>query len=33
MAIGGNGLSQRLAQTGMGQYEVVVDLEQDQLLA
>ena len=33
MAIGWNGLSQRLAQTGMGQHEVVVNLEQDQLLA
>ena len=32
-AIGGNGLRQRLAYTGMGQDEVVVDLEQDQVLA
>ena len=31
--MGGNGLRQRLTQTGMGQHEVVVDLEQDQLLA
>ena len=33
MAIGWNRLSQRLAHTGMGQHEVVVDLEQRQVLA
>src|SRR5215510_2281412 len=32
-AIGSNRFAERLAQTGMGQYEVVVDLEQRQMLA
>ena len=32
-SVGGNRFGERLAQTGMGQHEIVIDLEQRQLLA